>query len=91
MPYSPYNDYFSTESMTWNFAKELPTLSMHWKVIPKLESTLPEGLLPDAGIPNPIQELTHKRKRNYDNSNLIFRIGHRILGNTLTYLLVVAH
>ena len=58
MPYSPYYDYFSTESMTWNFAKELPTLSMHWKVIPELEPTLPEGLLPDADIPNPIQELT---------------------------------
>ena len=58
MPYSPYNDYFSTESMTWNFAKELPTLSMHWKVIPELERTLPEGLLPDADIPNLIQELT---------------------------------
>ena len=33
--------------MTLKFGKKLPTLGIHYKAIPDLESTLPEGLLPD--------------------------------------------
>ena len=37
--------------MTVKFAKNLPTLGIHYKAISVLELTLPEGLLPD--LPNP--------------------------------------
>ena len=40
-----------TKSVTWNFAKKLPTLGTHYKAIPDPEPTLPEGLLPD--LPDP--------------------------------------
>ena len=36
-----------TKSVTWNFAKKLPTLGTHYKAMPDPELTLPEGLLPD--------------------------------------------
>ena len=37
--------------MTLSFEKKLPTLGIHYKVIPDLELTLPKGLLPDLPAP----------------------------------------
>ena len=38
---------FPTKSMTWNFAKNLPTLGMQYKAILVPEPILTKGLLPD--------------------------------------------
>ena len=43
-----------TVSMTWNFAKKLPTLRMHRKAIPDPEPSLPEDL-----TSAPPEESTH--------------------------------
>ena len=44
---------FRTKSITLDFAKKLPAPCTHYKGIPDLEPTLPEGLLPD--LPEPTQ------------------------------------
>ena len=34
-PKTPITIYVLTKSMTWNFAKKLPTLGVHYKAIPE--------------------------------------------------------
>ena len=51
IPLNCSNAYFLTKPMTQEFGKKLPTLGIHYKAIPDLEPTLPEGLLPD--LPDP--------------------------------------
>ena len=47
LPKTPMKTIFPTTSLSQNLPIKLPTLRVHYRAIPVMEPTLPEGLLPE--------------------------------------------
>ena len=80
-PKAPTMHIFLTKSVTWNFAKKLPTLGTHYKATPDPEPTVPEGLLPD--LPDPtrgIDTSLYDIYLNKQDENQRGVIYHRLVG-----------